>query len=372
MVVQESKPILVVAGARPNFMKAKPVIDSLADLGANVRLVHTGQHYDPSMSDVFFIELGLRVPDFRLEVGSGSHAVQTSAVMTRFEELVEKVHPAAVVVLGDINSTLACAIVGAKSGAIVVHVEAGLRSRDWTMPEEVNRIATDHLSDLLLAPSPDAVENLRAEGFREDQIALVGNVMVDTLLANVERAQERNIVREIGTIRESYALLTLHRPSNVDSPGYLVALLDAISSVNPDLTFVFPVHPRTRMSLEGVSVPKNVVLLEPLGYLDFVSLMSRAVVVLTDSGGVQEETTVLGVPCLTVRNNTERPITVTEGTNRLVGTDPRVVANSIRETLASPPSPRRPELWDGHAGRRCAEAILAVLNNPQWKRPTSN
>lgn len=362
--------VLIVAGARPNFMKVKPVLDAVEDRGLSTLLVHTGQHYDAQMSDVFFTELGLRPPDRSLEVGSGSHAIQTAAVMTATEALIDEVSPRAVVVAGDVNSTVAAAIVAAKAGCIVAHVEAGLRSRDWTMPEEINRVVTDRVSDLLLAPSPDAVENLRREGYRADQAVLVGNVMVDTLLANLDRARDRPVVADLGLEPGGYVLVTLHRPANVDDGAVLADLLDVLDEVAADLPVVFPAHPRTLARLGVGPLADRIHLLEPQGYLDFVALQAGAACVLTDSGGIQEETTVLGVPCLTLRDNTERPITISEGTNRLVGRDPTTVLAAYREVRSDPPAARRPELWDGKAGLRCAGAIAGVLADATWRRPT--
>lgn len=362
--------VLIVAGARPNFMKVKPVLDAVEETGLSTLLVHTGQHYDELMSDVFFTELGLRPPDRSLGVGSGTHATQTAAVMTAMESLIGEVAPRAVVVAGDVNSTLAAAIVASKAGSIVAHVESGLRSCDWTMPEEVNRVVTDRVSDLLLAPSPDAVDNLRREGYRDDQVVLVGNVMVDTLLTNLDRALERPVLADLGYERGGYVLVTLHRPANVDDDAVLEDLLLLFNEVAADLPIVFPAHPRTLARLGSRPLSKRIQLLEPQGYLDFVALQAGAACVLTDSGGVQEETTVLGVPCLTLRDNTERPITISEGTNRVVGRDPGVALAAYREVRADPPAARRPELWDGKAGVRCAEAISGVLSDTNWRRPT--
>ena len=363
-------PVICVAGARPNFMKVKPVLDALQTREVPTLLVHTGQHYDPQMSDVFFDELGLRPADHHLGVGSASHARQTAAIMIGFEALVEQTRPRAVVVVGDVNSTVACALVAAKAGALVAHVEAGLRSRDWTMPEEINRVATDRLSDMLLAPSADAVENLRSEGYRDDQIRLVGNVMIDTLLANVDRARQRAVPARFGLTAGSYGVVTLHRPSNVDDPQSLERLLGALSRVASSVPLIFPVHPRTRDRLRARLVPPGVQLVEPLGYLDFIGLQATAALVLTDSGGIQEETTVLGIPCLTLRESTERPITVTEGTNRVIGTDPDLIAEAALEALRDPPPARCPALWDGHAGERVADALVDVMNDVHWRRPT--
>ncbi len=358
--------VVLVAGARPNFVKIKPVLDALEAREVECTLVHTGQHYDPGLSDVFFQDLGIRTPDYSLGVGSGTHAAQTARIMTAFEPLVETLKPHLVAVVGDVNSTIACALVAAKAGVLVAHVEAGLRSRDWTMPEEVNRVVTDRLSDYLLAPSQDAVGNLRAEGYREDQIHLVGNVMIDSLFANLERARNRPVLSLLDVRAHEYGLVTLHRPANVDDDRVLTGLVTALARVAERCPLVFPVHPRTRARLSA-PVPNELKLVDPVGYLDFIALQADAKVVLTDSGGIQEETTVLGVPCLTLRENTERPITVSEGTNRLVGVDPEAVVQAAHEVLDNPPIARRPELWDGRAGERIATALL---DSPRPLRPT--
>jgi UDP-N-acetylglucosamine 2-epimerase (non-hydrolysing) len=350
--------IVCVAAARPNYMKVKPVMDALEARGAEVVLVHTGQHYDAAMNDVFFHELGIRPPDHVLGAGSGSHAVQTGRVMTAFEPLLAKLSPDVVVVVGDVNSTLACAVVTAKSGALLAHVEAGLRSRDWTMPEEINRVVTDRVSDYLLAPSPDAAGNLRREGYRDDQIHLVGNVMVDTLLANLGRALESDVLGRLGLVPGAYGVVTLHRPGNVDDQGTLRALLTALGDVARLCPLVLPVHPRARLPLESAGVPDGVRLIPPAGYLDFIALQASARIVLTDSGGVQEETTALGVPCLTLRDNTERPITIEQGTNRLAGRDPRRIAAAAAEVINGRMPRRVPDLWDGRAGERIADVLL--------------
>jgi UDP-N-acetylglucosamine 2-epimerase (non-hydrolysing) len=362
--------IICVAGARPNYMKIKPVLDSLEARGARTVLVHTGQHYDESMNDIFFRDLGLRQPDHHLGAGSGTHAEQYARVMTAFEPLVNRVAPDAVVVVGDVNSTPACALVGAKAGSTVAHVEAGLRSRDWSMPEEINRVVTDRVSDLLFAPSPDAVVNLRAEGYRADQIHLVGNVMIDTLYANLDRALTSDTLARYGVAAGRFGLVTLHRPANVDSADMLDALLRALGQVAVTTPLLLPVHPRTASRLERAGVPAGIRLVAPAGYLDFIALEASARLVLTDSGGVQEETTALGVPCLTLRDNTERPITVDEGTNRVVGRDPAVIVAAAAAVLRDPPAKRRPALWDGRAGERIADALLAHLNAPSGPRPT--
>jgi UDP-N-acetylglucosamine 2-epimerase (non-hydrolysing) len=363
--------VVCVAGARPNYMKIKPVIDGLQHRGASVSLVHTGQHYDAAMNDVFFTELGLRRPDHLLSVGSGSHAEQTARVMTAFEPLLERLRPDVVVVVGDVNSTLACALVAAKYGCLVAHVEAGLRSRDWSMPEEVNRVVTDRVSDYLLAPSEDGADNLRAEGYREDQIHVVGNVMADTLLANLGRARESGVLAELGLSPGGYGVVTLHRPANVDDPAALAGLIAALNTLAERLPLVLPAHPRTRAALEAAGLHPDLRLLPPAGYLDFVALQADAALVLTDSGGVQEETTMLGVPCLTLRENTERPITVTEGTNQVVGRDPETILRYAVAALTDPPIARRPALWDGRAGERIAEVLLSGGRAGDRLRPTA-
>jgi UDP-N-acetylglucosamine 2-epimerase (non-hydrolysing) len=362
--------IVCVAGARPNFMKIQPVLSGLEARGVDTLLVHTGQHYDAAMSDVFLDELGIRPPDHHLGVGSGSHAEQSARVMTGFEPFVDKVEPDVVVVAGDVNSTFACAVVAAKAGCLVAHVEAGLRSRDWSMPEEINRVVTDRVSDYLLAPSADAVANLRAEGYREDQIHLVGNVMVDTLLSNLERARARPVMNELGLAAGEYGLITMHRPANVDDPVVLDRVLGALEEVAADVPLVFPVHPRARARIDARAGAGPIRLVDPLGYLDFLALQVSARLVFTDSGGVQEETTVLGVPCLTLRDNTERPITVDQGTNEVVGRDPARIVAAARRILVEGVAPRRPELWDGKAGERIADVLVAGAGRADHPRPT--
>ncbi|MCK9931858.1 UDP-N-acetylglucosamine 2-epimerase (non-hydrolyzing) [Frankia sp. Mgl5] len=358
---------VVIAGARPNFIKVKPVLDALAADGARTSFVHTGQHYDEAMSDVFFADLGLRRPDHHLEAGSGSHAVQTAAVMTAFEPLLARLAPDVVVVVGDVNSTLACALVAAKANVPVAHVEAGLRSGDRTMPEEINRIVTDRVSDLLFAPSPEGVVHLLAEGARPESVHLAGNVMVDTLLACRERARSRPVLADLGLAPGEYGLVTLHRPSNVDDPAVLDGLLAALGEIARRCPLVFPVHPRTAGRLAG-RLPDGVRALGPAGYLDCVALQMGARLVLTDSGGVQEESTVLGVPCLTLRESTERPITVAEGTNRVVGCSPAAIIAGAFEVLDRPPPPRCPDLWDGHAGRRISAVLGRTLERRTLER----
>lgn len=358
--------ILHVVGARPNFMKIAPLMAALARRGARQRLVHTGQHFDRKMSGVFFEALGLPRPDVDLGVGSGTHGEQTGKVLVAFERalLAEAHRPDAVVVPGDVNSTVAAALAAAKLGIPVVHLEAGLRSFDRTMPEELNRVVTDHLSDLLLTPSADADENLRREGIPAARVARVGNLMIDTLRSHLPRARALGIPSSLGVAPGHYAVVTLHRPSNVDDPVTLARLLSALAEVARLVPVVFPVHPRTRARLEAgelAGAARSLRLVEPLGYLEFLSLTADAALVLTDSGGLQEESTALGVPCLTLRENTERPVTVSEGTNVVVGTDPARIVVEARRALAGARGPGRiPALWDGRAGERAAEAVLAL------------
>ncbi len=352
--------ILHVVGARPNFMKAAPVFDALANGGQRQRLVHTGQHYDFNMSDVFFQELGLPAPDINLEVGSGSHAQQTSQILARFEAVVAEHKPDLVVVYGDVNSTVAAALVCAKLLIPVAHVEAGLRSFDRTMPEEINRLLTDQISDLLFTPSPDGNENLAREGVAPEKVHLVGNVMIDTLVRLLPRAQQHLPEGLPGR----YGLVTLHRPSNVDDPNWLKLLLDLLQDVSRELPILFPVHPRTRQRIADLGIQPDggntrLQFLPPTPYLEFLALQSRAAVVITDSGGIQEETTYLGVPCLTVRENTERPITVTVGTNLLVGHDVARLRTEFVHVLAGKPKRGSvPPLWDGHAADRIAQVMM--------------
>jgi UDP-N-acetylglucosamine 2-epimerase (non-hydrolysing) len=352
--------IVHVVGARPNFMKAAAVLRGLDGFGAcQQSVVHTGQHYDPLLSDIFFEQLGLSVPDVSLEVGSGSHAEQTAAVMVAFEKAVDRLSPDWVVVYGDINSTVAAALVCAKKQIRVAHVEAGLRSRDRAMPEEINRLITDQLSDLLLTTAEDAAGNLIREGVAQDRIHFVGNVMIDTLLRMAPRAvRPESVAVEAGR----YGFLTLHRPSNVDSPEVLARLLGAIDRLSGELPIVFSVHPRTALRIRdlGFEFGGNVTVVPPVGYLESLALQRDAAVVITDSGGLQEESTALGVPCLTLRENTERPITCTDGTNTLVGVDCRQLADEVRAICEGRGKRgRAPKLWDGKAGQRIAQILFA-------------
>jgi len=357
--------IFTVVGARPNFMKAAPVHAAFVRAGVAHEIIHTGQHYDEAMSKVFFEELGMPRPTVDLEVGSGSHAEQTAAVMVGLERFFLEKKPRAVLVVGDVNSTLAASLVAAKLGIFVGHIEAGLRSSDWTMPEEVNRVVTDTLADLLLTPSPDADRNLLAEGCAPESIARVGNVMIDTLMEHLPRARALDVPGRLGLQEAGYAVLTLHRPSNVDDPKILQGILGAVGRIAERLPVVFPVHPRTRKNIAAAGLEElpGIVLTDPLGYLDFLSLTSRARLVLTDSGGLQEESTVLGIPCLTLRKNTERPITIEQGTNVLVGTDPEtIVAEAERALADGNGKPHRvPALWDGQTAGRIVDAVVSRL-----------
>lgn len=348
--------ILHVVGARPNFMKAAPVLSAL-NRRSNIRqtLVHTGQHYDRNMSDVFFEELGIPDPDVNLEVGSGSHAQQTAEVMSRFEPVLLEKKPDLVLVYGDVNSTMAAAVVCSKLLVPVGHVEAGLRSFDRTMPEEINRIITDQLADWLFTPSEDGDRNLCREGVRPDKIHRVGNVMIDSLLRLLPLAMQRGA----NGFPSRYALVTLHRPSNVDDSETLKRILECLVTMTADVAVVFPVHPRTRQRIQRFGIDTGKVhLLEPMPYLDFLALQARAAVVITDSGGIQEETTYLKVPCLTLRSNTERPITAELGTNILVGDDMEMLKGEMSRILAGRGKQGSiPPLWDGRAGERIADVL---------------
>ena len=363
--------ILVVAGARPNFMKVAPLVEALKSRQASrpdleILLVHTGQHYDAQMSRTFFTDLGLPRPDVDLGVGSGTHAEQTGRVMIAFEALLFERKPDWVVVVGDVNSTVACALAAKKLGIKVAHVEAGLRSRDWTMPEEINRVVTDVLCDALFTTDPLASENLKAEGVDPSKIHFVGNVMIDTLLKHRETAAELKQWQLLGLEPHRYGVLTLHRPANVDQPEVFEQILGALETIQRDLPLAFPVHPRTRRMAESfglwerLEAMPNMHLLTPLGYLEMLSLAGKAAVILTDSGGLQEEAVVLGVPCITLRPNTERPITIAVGANQLVGNDPEAIIAAVRDkSINGRDSFKRPEKWDGQAARRIAGILLS-------------
>jgi len=360
--------IINVVGARPNFMKVAPIVAAMKRRSSEFQsfMVHTGQHYDPRMSDAFFSDLDMPEPDIYLGVGSGSHAVQTATVMQAFEPVLLKEKPDWVLVVGDVNSTLACALVCAKLSIKVAHVEAGLRSRDRTMPEEINRLLTDQISDLLLTPSRDGDVNLLAEGVPRERIRFVGNVMIDSLLGNLERARKSSTLADLNLAGKDYALLTLHRPSNVDQKDGFGGILDSLTEIARQMPIVFPAHPRTRKMIDELGLSEKVEraglrVIEPVGYLGFVQLLEGARLVLTDSGGIQEETTVLGVPCITLRENTERPITVEVGTNIIAGTNPARIVEAARQALESPAdksSIRVPELWDGHTAERILDALI--------------
>jgi UDP-N-acetylglucosamine 2-epimerase (non-hydrolysing) len=369
--------ILCVVGARPNFMKIAPIMKALkgvsASLMVHLRLVHTGQHYDIAMNQQFFDQLGIPQPDIELEVGSASHAVQTAEIMRRFEPVIDAEQPAAVLVVGDVNSTIACALVAAKKQVAVIHVEAGLRSYDRSMPEEINRVLTDQLAALLFTTERCARDNLLREGIAADKIHLVGNVMIDTLFASLDQAVPAQRTLQAAVQPElfldgGFGVVTLHRPSNVDEPATFKRLLSVLREISIELPLAFPLHPRTAKAiaaggLDELLATPRILRLPPLGYLDMLGLTAEAKLVLTDSGGLQEETTALGIPCITLRHNTERPITVEQGTNTVVGTDPAAIYAAARDVLVSGGKAGRvPEYWDG----RAAERIAAVISD--WLR----
>jgi UDP-N-acetylglucosamine 2-epimerase (non-hydrolysing) len=355
---------IVVAAARPNFMKIAPIMEAFrVHRERQVMLVHTGQHYDEKMSDDFFEDLNIPRPHLNLEVGSGSHAQQTARVMTAFEDVCAEHRPDWVIVVGDVNSTLACALTAKKLGIRVAHVEAGLRSRDMSMPEEINRLCTDAISDLLFTTDKMASENLQSEGVQKERIRFVGNTMIDTLLRNIHKALAMPLPANFEA--RQYAVLTLHRPSNVDSKATLTELFETLIDISKSIPIIFPVHPRTRQKLQKFGLEESlrnsqINLIAPLSYLPFIGLTARSRLVLTDSGGIQEETTVLGIPCITMRPNTERPITCTMGTNILVGSEPGRIRTAVLEALnASPKKNALPEKWDGNAAMRIVEVLLA-------------
>jgi UDP-N-acetylglucosamine 2-epimerase (non-hydrolysing) len=401
--------ILTVVGARPNFMKVAPIIQAIRDHNQTAVapkiehvLVHTGQHYDAVMSDGFFTDLGLPNPDVHLGIGSGSHAAQTAEIMKKFEPVIVQEKPDFMIVVGDVNSTLGCALVTAKisfdatgTRPLIAHVESGLRSFDRTMPEEVNRVATDHLSDLLFVTEESGLTNLRNEGISANKIHFVGNTMIDSLLASKEKADSSTVLDDLRlrasaqTIRR-YALLTLHRPSNVDDRRSFLKIVDGLKELASDYPIIFPVHPRTRQRIRDFDLdfavhesaedaisasarqrdnPNGIVLVNPLGYLDFLCLMKNATIVITDSGGVQEETTCLGIPCVTVRENTERPVTVDHGTNMVAGTDPQNIRRVIEEQLTTSKKPRTPQNWDGRAAVRIIEKLLLISSAKHLTAP---
>jgi UDP-N-acetylglucosamine 2-epimerase (non-hydrolysing) len=359
--------LIVVAGARPNFMKVAPVMDALCDdPDFTAILVNTGQHYDHNMSGQFFSELGLPEAHYHLDVGSGSHAQQTAEIMKRFEPVLLAEKPEAVVVAGDVNSTMAGALVAIKLGIKVIHIEAGLRSLDRTMPEEINRIVTDSVSDLLLVTEETARVNLLREGIAPERIHFIGNLMIDSLRRHLERAMRSDIRTRLGVNGEAFGLVTLHRPANVDDDRQLSEIVEALTVISGDLPLYWPLHPRTRIRLEKSGMPFSgrIHTMEPLGYFDFLCLQAGSSVVLTDSGGIQEESTVLGVPCLTLRDNTERPVTIEHGTNWLAGTRKETILGTWRQSLADPKKGRIPPLWDGSAGPRFHDVLRQFLLSP--------
>lgn len=371
--------IICIVGARPNFMKIAPIMVALNDFSPTleVTLVHTGQHYDVAMNEQYFQALGIPSPDINLEVGSGSHAVQTAEVMCRFEAALEGKNPTAILVVGDVNSTIACALVATKKGIPVIHVEAGLRSFDRAMPEEINRVLTDQISDMLFTTEPSGRDNLLREGVADKRIHFVGNVMIDTLRHNLARAiSTSTIVSDAGrpgfvNDEKKYAVVTMHRPSNVDDEVVLGSLINTIVTISKQLPVIFPVHPRTKAMIEKFGYGKlldtpDILLLPPMGYLEMLGLMKDAKVVLTDSGGIQEETTALGIPCITLRNNTERPITVDEGTNTIAGQDPQTILTIFNDVMRSGGKGGRiPQYWDGRASNRIADEIAAQFGIPK-------
>ena len=359
------RPIIVVVGARPNFMKMAPLYSELKKRNLNTLLVHTGQHYDQNMSNIFFEELGMPKPDIYLGVGSETHAKQTAKIMIDFERVCIENKPQRVIVAGDVNSTIACALVATKLNIPVDHVEAGLRSFDNGMPEEINRILTDRISSLLFTPSKDANTNLINEGINPDSIKLTGNIMIDSLVSNIEKINGK-ILKKLNIKEKQYALVTLHRPSNVDEKNILVGIISALNIISEKIPVVFPLHPRTKNKMKEFNIQNNktrIIFTEPLGYLDFLSLTKNAKLVLTDSGGIQEETTALGIPCLTLRNNTERPITVKEGTNKIIGNTKSKIIEEFNYILSNErQSYKIPKLWDGKTAKRIADIIESQID----------
>jgi UDP-N-acetylglucosamine 2-epimerase (non-hydrolysing) len=358
--------IINICGARPNFMKIAPLMDAYRAY-PDIRpiLVHTGQHYDEKMSDLFFRQLGIPQPDINLGVGSGSHAVQTARIMELFEPVVLEHKPDYVLVVGDVNSTIACAMVAKKLGVKIIHVEAGLRSFDRSMPEEINRLLTDVISDLLFVSEPSGVENLRSEGTAEEKIFFVGNVMIDTLMRHREKADQLAVFEKFNLQRKNFGLVTMHRPANVDNPEKLRSMLEGLTYVSKSIPLLFAMHPRTRNNVEKFGLKSffddnpQIQVTEPLGYLEFLNLMTNAAAVLTDSGGMQEETTILGTPCLTMRENTERPVTITVGTNRLVDPSRDAIIAAWDDLRKNPPqTDKKPEFWDGGAAKRIVKIIV--------------
>ncbi|WP_347158200.1 non-hydrolyzing UDP-N-acetylglucosamine 2-epimerase [Pontibacter chitinilyticus] len=365
--VQKQIIIDIVAGARPNFMKVAPIIEAIKkakNAGSNIcyRLIHTGQHYDKKMSGDFFEQLGIPEPDVNLEAGGGSQAEQTAAIMVRFEKELQEHRPNLVLVVGDVTSTMACAITAQKLHIPVAHVEAGIRSGDWTMPEEINRLVTDSITNFFFTTSENANQNLRSSGIGEDRIFFVGNTMIDTLLKQMPNFVPPAFWRELNLQKKKYLVMTLHRPSNVDDPAQLRSLLDVLENSTQELPIIFPVHPRTRANLERFGIELNhVKMVDPMGYLQFNYLVQHSMGVITDSGGITEETTVMGVPCMTLRTSTERPETCTIGTNELLGTSPEALKNALQVLLSGAwKKGNIPALWDGNAAKRIVNSLLEL------------
>ena len=356
--------IACIVGTRPNFMKIAPLISELDKRKIEHILIHTGQHYDKKMSHLFFDELGIPKPDINLEVGSGSYGEQTGTIMIKLEKALKEEKPDLVVVVGDVNSTLAGALVAKQLGISVAHVESGLRSFDLSMPEEINRMVTDRISDYLFTNEESANKNLANEGISKDKIHFCGNVMIDTLLKHKEKAMKSDILKKLNIENQKYCAVTLHRPSNVDNKEQLQTILSMLETLQNGITVVFPIHPRTKKNISEFGLEDQlkkldkVIISEPLGYLDFLHLLDKSTFVLTDSGGIQEETTVLGVPCITFRDNTERPVTVDEGTNMLVSTNPKKVLETAHKLTEKKVSPKTPKLWDGKAAERIVRVLM--------------
>ena len=360
--------IINIVGTRPNFMKIAPIMEAMkkSEIIEPI-LLHTGQHYDYKMSETFFNELNIPKPDIYLEIGSDTHAKQVAKIMDKFDEVCDEIKPDAVLVVGDVNSTMACTLVASKKDIKTIHVEAGIRSNDKTMPEEINRMVTDSISDFLLPPSSDAVENLKNEGKQENQIKLVGNIMIDTLMKFQSEIDQSKILEELSVSEKEYVSLTLHRPSNVDDKETFLRILSAIEHIQKSVKIVFPIHPRTRKMIsqfgldEYVKKMNNLILCEPLGYFDFGKLIKNSKFVLTDSGGIQEETTVYGIPCITLRENTERPVTIWEGSNELAGSDTEKIKSCADQILSGEwKNGKIPDLWDGNTAGRIVEYLEAI------------
>jgi UDP-N-acetylglucosamine 2-epimerase (non-hydrolysing) len=359
-----------IVGARPNFMKIAPIHRRMLNHSLfEPVLIHTGQHYDENMSKTFFVDLKMPEPDIYLGIGSGSHATQTAAVMVALEKILIEQKPQLVVVVGDVNSTMAATIVASKLMIPVAHIEAGLRSYDRTMPEEINRIITDSIADYLFVTEQSGMDNLYKEGIEKEKIFFVGNVMIDSLVEHLPKAASLAVMQTLKCKANEYALMTLHRPSNVDDRATFLNILDSIAEIQKDIQIIFPIHPRTKKMIhqfgydERIHEMNNLLFVDPMGYLDFLSLMSRARFVITDSGGIQEETTYLGIPCITLRQNTERPITIQMGSNRLVGTDPELIVSTAREAMnAYLRNHQIPPLWDGKASERIVSILTQILN----------